>query len=333
MQILIIGGKKFLGKALVDAALAHNHQLSLFNRGQTNPQWFPNIETLTGDRNNDLSALEGRHWDAVIDTCAYFPRQVNELLKMIAQKTGYYTFISSISVYADFSQPGLHEGSPVAVLDNLAVEEVTGDTYGGLKALCEKAAEQTMPGKNLIIRPGLIVGPYDPTDRFTYWPVRVSKGGEVLAPDSPDWDTQVIDVRDLAEWTLRCIEARICGVFNATGPAEPLTFGEVLDISQSVSNGSAKITWVETEFLRQRQVKPWSDLPLWLPDAEDAGGSKVNIDKAVQHGLSFRSLDDTIRDTLDWAATRPPEYSFRAGLAPERENEILAEWHAANKEE
>lgn len=323
MNILIIGGTRFLGKALVEEAAGRGYRVSLFNRGQSNPDWFPEVERIRGDRNVDLSALANRSWQAVIDTCGYFPRQVRTLLAALGSSVQHYTFISSISVYADFSQPGLAENSPLTVLADPNVEQISGETYGGLKVLCEQTAEAALPDKLLTIRPGLIVGPHDLSDRFTYWPKRVAKGGEVLCPDSPRWFTQIIDVRDLANWTMDLVAQGVTGVFNATGPDRPLTFGEVLETSREVTDSDARFTWASAEFLAENGVEPWSELPLWLPGPENAGADQVSIDKALAHGLAFRPLEQTIRDTLAWEAGRPKEHQWRAGLDPTRENELL----------
>ena len=330
MELLIIGGKRFVGKALVEAGLAAGHHLTLFNRGQSNPDWFPDVEILQGDRNQDLSSLDGRHWQAVIDTCGYFPRQVHSLLSALSGRIDHYTFISSISVYADFSHPGLSEDDPLAKIGDPTVEEITGETYGALKALCEQTAEEQFPGQVLTIRPGLIVGPFDPTDRFTYWPARVNRGGEILVPDSPNWMTQIIDVRDLAVWTIRLIEQNVTGKFNATGPGNPLTFGDVLETSRNISGSQASFTWVGKNFLLEKGVQPWSEQPLWLPGEEDAGADQVNNQKAIQHGLTFTPLGQTIRDTLAWEGSRPVDHTWKAGLPPDRERQLLDQWHQLN---
>lgn len=330
MKILIIGGTRFLGKALVEAALARGHQVSLFNRGQTNPGWFPEVEKLHGDRNQDLSALNGRSWQAVIDTCAYYPRQVRSLLEILDGRIKHYTFISSISVYADFSQPGLDEKSNLATIPDPTIEEITNETYGALKALCEQAAETHLPGQSLVLRPGLIVGPFDPSDRFTYWPARVARGGEILAP-VPDWNTQFIDVRDLAEWNIRLVERGVVGIFNATGPAEPLSFRTLLETCQQVSHNQASFTWVEPEFLLNNGAAPWSELPLWLPGEENAGSDQVSIQRALDQGLVFRPIKTTVRDTLTWESTRPAAHLWRAGLTPEKEAELLQAWRHLTK--
>ncbi|MCI0580200.1 MAG: SDR family oxidoreductase [Chloroflexi bacterium] len=323
MKLLILGGTLFVGRSLVEAALARGHEVTLFNRGQHNPELFPQVEKLRGNRDGDLEALKGRQWDAAVDTCGYVPRIVRASAELLAGAVNHYTFISTISVYADFSRPGINEDDPVGKLEDESVEEVNGETYGPLKALCEQAAEAAMPGRVLTVRPGLIVGPHDPTDRFTYWPWRVAQGGQVLAPGRPDHQAQIIDVRDLAEWNLRLIEAGQTGLYNATGPDYPLTLGQVLDTSRQVSQSDATFTWVDETFLLAAGVQPWIELPLWLPGEEYAGLHHVEVGKAVAAGLTFRPLPDTVRDTLAWAQTRPADHQWRAGLPPEREQELL----------
>jgi 2'-hydroxyisoflavone reductase len=323
MDILIVGGTRFLGRALVESALEYGHQVTLFNRGNSNPEWFPHLEKLIGDRNQDLSILAGHKWQSVIDTCAYYPRQVSHLLGALKGTIEHYTLISSISVYTDFSQPGLIETSPLATIQDNTTEEITGETYGPLKGLCESTAQQNLPGQALIVRPGLIVGPFDPSDRFTYWPVRVARGGEILCPDSPEWYTQIIDVRDLAEWIIHLVEKNVTGIFNATGPDYPLKFGEILETSRAITASNARFNWVDTQYLLNNEIEPWSDLPLWLPGPENAGANQVNIQSALLTGLTFRPLATTIRDTLNWESTRPSDHTWRAGLSPEKELELL----------
>lgn len=329
MKLLVLGGTVFLGRHIVAAALAHRHEVTLFNRGQHNPNLFPEVEKLRGNRAGDLEALRGRRWDAVIDTCGYVPRIVRASAELLARSVEHYTFISSISVYADFSVPGLNENAPVGKLQDEAVEEITGETYGPLKALCEQAVENAMPGRALIIRPGLIVGPHDPTDRFTYWPYRVAQGGEVLAPGRPDHPVQIIDVRDLAEWIVRMVEARRTGTYNATGPDYALTMGQLLETCKSVSQSDATFTWVDEKFLLDAGVQPWIAVPLWVPDTEEHRGfSAVNCTKAISDGLIFRPLAETIQDTLAWITTRSSDTPWRAGLQRKREKELLQQWHS-----
>jgi len=324
MNILILGGTRFLGRHLVDSAQSNGHQITLFNRGKSNPTIFPDLETIVGDRETDLNKLVGRKWDAVIDTCGYLPRIVHLSAQALKNSVKSYVFISSISAYADFSQVGITEDSPLATMPDETVEEITGETYGPLKVLCEKAVEAEFPGRALIIRPGLIVGPHDPTDRFTYWPFRIAGGGEVLAPEKPEVPVQIIDGRDLAEFTLQLIEQKATGAYNATGPDYELTLGAMLEACKQVSGSDALFRWASVEFLNQNKVAPWSDMPVWVPDSpEDAGFSKVDVSKAISAGLAFRPLAETVRDTLAWAATRPSDHPWRAGLTAEREKQLL----------
>ncbi len=323
MKILIIGGTRFLGRHLVNSARARGHEVTLFNRGLTNPDLFRTVDTISGDREKDLDQLSGQ-WDAVIDTCGYFPRVVRMSAEALKDKVEQYVFISSISVYADFKKIGINESDPVGRIENEAMEEITGESYGPLKALCEKAVQDVFGVGSLIIRPGLIVGPHDPTDRFTYWPVRVARGGTVLSPEKPEIPIQIIDVRDLADFIIKLIEQNVSGVFNATGPDHELTLGAMLDTCKLVSASNATFKWAPVEFLEKNKVAPWSDMPVWIPDTvDDAGFSRVNISKAVNAGVKFLSLEDTIRDTIKWAAERPEGYEWKAGLKLEREKELL----------
>lgn len=327
MQILILGGLSFLGRHLVERGLQRGHEITVFTRGRRNVDAYPEIEKLRGDRDGDLAALEGRRWDVVIDTSGYVPRVVRASARLLAPAVDHYTFISSLSVYKDVSTPGLDERAPVATLADTSIEEVTGETYGALKALCEQAAEEELPDRILNIRPGLIVGRYDPTDRFTYWPYRVARGGEVLAPDKPQDPVQIIDARDLADWTLRMAEERKTGVYNATGPERPLSIGEVLEESRAQAGSDATFTWVPGDFLEQHGVQPWQDLPAWVPDTgEYRGFSRFVCSRALASGLTFRPLSETIRDTLEWAQTFTPDHEWRAGLSREREREVLDAW-------
>lgn len=330
MQILILGGTIFLGRHLVEAALARGHQVTLFNRGQHNPELFPQVEKFRGDRSSDLSALQGRRFDATIDTSGYIPRVVRASAELLAPNIGHYTFISSISVYADYSKPNIDESHPVGTLADPTVEEVTGETYGPLKALCEQAAEAALPGRTLIVRPGLIVGPNDPTDRYTYWPVRIARGGPFIAPEHPGYLVQYIDVRDLAEWTIRLIEQGKTGVYNATGPERPQPIGELFENCAEAAGKPAEPVWASAAFLAEQGVSPWMELPLWVPEVpEMIGFSQVSIEKALADGLAFRPARDTAADTIAWAATRPADYRWRAGLAPEKEAELLEKLRSA----
>ncbi|MFN2471185.1 MAG: SDR family oxidoreductase [Gaiellaceae bacterium] len=337
MRLLVLGGTKFLGRAAIEHALERGHDVTLFNRGQTNPDLFPEAERLEGDRDGGLSALRGGGWDAVIDPSGYVPRVVRASTELLSHAAGHYTFVSSISVYRSFSRPGFDETAPLIELDDPATE-ATSEHYGGLKALCEGVVEEVFPGRSASVRAGLLVGPHDPTDRFTYWPLRVAGGGEVLAPGRPDRPVQFVDARDLGAWLVRLAEKRTTGTFNATGPVPPVTFEELLDECRRVSGSDARITWVNESFLLEREVGQWMELPLWLAesDAEWAHMQEADVSRALTAGLSFRPVAETIADTLRWAQTRDGRgegtqargTAEGVGLVPEREAELLAEWRS-----
>lgn len=318
MKLLLLGGPRFLGRAVADAALARGHELTLLNRGRTNPDLYPEVERLVGDRESDLGALDGRTWDAVIDTCGYLPGVVEASARALAG-SGLYCFVSSISVYADFSTP-MDEDGATAELGDLPDDEVTNESYGALKALCEDAVRRELGDRALVVRPGLIVGPHDPTGRFTYWPHRVARGGEVLAPGPPERRVQMIDVRDLAEWMVALCERGVAGTFNATG--EGLMWEELLDTCKEVTGADACVTWVPDEFLVEHEVGEWMELPLWLASAEMAAANDAVVERAIAAGLRFRPLAETVRATLELA-----EPTDAAGLAPDRESALLADWH------
>jgi 2'-hydroxyisoflavone reductase len=331
MRLLILGGTVFLGRAVVEAALQRGHQVTLFNRGKSNPGVYPQVEKLVGDRGGTLSELQGRRWDAVIDTCGYVPRLVRNSAEYLAGAVDHYIFISTLSVYASFADPGINENAPVGALSDPTIEEVNGDTYGPLKALCEQAVLTAMPGRALVLRPGLIVGPFDPTDRFTYWPRRVARGGAVLAPGRPERTVQFIDVRDLAEWTLRMVEAGSTGIYNADGPAQPCSMGELLAVSKEVSGSDAVFNWVTESFLLEQKVGEWMEMPLWVPESqpENAGFFAFDCSEAFSAGLTFRPLAETVRATLEWDATLPADRALKAGITPQREAELLRLWLSA----
>lgn len=328
MKLLVIGGTIFLGRHLVETALARGHEVTLFNRGQHNAHLFPGVEKLRGNRDGDLGALAGRTWDAVIDTCGYVPRVTRQSAEALADSAGSYTFISSISVYAAFDRPHMGENGPLGTLADPSTEQITGETYGPLKVLCEQTIEQALPGRALIIRPGLIVGPHDPTDRFTYWPARIARGGSVLVSGTPDQRLEYIDVRDLAEWNIRLIEDGKVGIYNATGPGEAVTMEMLLDVGRSVSGSNADYVYVPADFLKARDVEPNSVNFFYLAEEETAFKYIFDMDcgKAIGDGLVFRSLESTIRDTLDWSSSRQADYVWRAGLTAEKEQELLDAW-------
>jgi 2'-hydroxyisoflavone reductase len=327
MRILIIGGTRFLGRHLVEAALGHNHEVTLFNRGKSNPDLFPQVETILGDRETDVENLQqaGRNWDTLIDVVGYVPRIVRLSAEVLKEKVGRYVYISSISVYSNFRKVGIDESDPVGRIDDESTEEITEETYGPLKALCEAAVRDIYGERALIIRPGLIVGAHDPTDRFTYWPVRMARGGDVLAPQEPNALIQIIDVRDLSEFILKLIEENASGIYNATGPDYELTIGKLLDVSKQLTGSNASIHWASADFLNQHNVQAWSDMPTWIPDDEEGVGfSRVDISKSTAAGLEFRPLEQTVRDVLGWAQALPANHEWRAGLTAEREAEVLA---------
>lgn len=338
MRILILGGTGFTGPYQVRYALSRGHKVTTFNRGKTHPGELPNdVEQLIGDRNGKLEALKGRQWDVVIDNPTTLPAWVRDAAAVLKGNVDRYVFISTISVYSDIKDAGVDENSPTQKYDGpdpyketLEAMKASGyKTYGPLKALSEQEAEKAFPGKALIIRPGLIVGPHDETDRFTYWPVRIDRGGEVVAPNTPNDPVQFIDARDLAEWTIRMAEQRQTGVYNATGPARPLTVGGMLDGIKDALHANASFSWIPSDFLKRHKVEAWSDLPVWAGD--ELGLSRTNIQRALSKGLTFRPLAESARDTLAWFKTLPPERQskLRAGLTPEREAEVLAAWHKA----
>lgn len=329
MKLLVLGGTVFLGRHLVESALARGHEVTLFNRGLHNPDLFPQVEKLQGNRDGNLEALKGRTWDAVLDPSGYVPRIVGDSANLLAGAAKLYMFISTISVYGDFSRPGFNEDSTLGTLEDESVEEITGTTYGPLKVLCEKAVQNAFPGRSLVIRPGLIVGPHDPTDRFTYWPRRVAQGGEVLAPGDGNDPVQIIDVRDLSEFTIRMVEANQTGVYNATGPEHTLTMKNVLEQCVETTGSGAGLTWVSTEFLNEKGVQPWSDLPSWIPaQGAMAYMQTAAVQRAVAAGLTFRPLSETILDTLSWLVAQPGGPNLKAGISREREQELLQEWHS-----
>lgn len=329
MRILILGGTRFLGRHLVEAALAKGHHVTLFHRGQTGADLFEGrVERILGDRTQDLSALEGRDWDAVIDTCGYIPRVVGLSAEALAQGRPNlrYAFVSSISVY-DGPPAGADETWKVGTIEDPSTEEINGDTYGPLKALCEQEVRGAFGDSALIVRPGLIVGPHDPTDRFTYWPDRIARGGDVLVPARPDQPVQIIDVRDLAAWCVGALEQGLSGDFNLAAPETPYRLGELLERLRKEINPNATLHPVSPEKLQEWGVPHWIELPMYLgPNVEDDGAMAVSIRRALDTGLTIRSLEETARDTLAWSQTRPADHIWRGGLTPERERELLGLW-------
>ncbi|MFK7958800.1 MAG: NAD-dependent epimerase/dehydratase family protein [Lysobacterales bacterium] len=325
-HLLILGGTGFLGPHIVQAALANGHQVTLFNRGKTAPEMFPEVETLIGDRDGQLDALKDRDFDGVIDTSGYVPRITGLSASLLRERVPHYLFVSTISVYGAIAKPNLNEDAPVATLTE-DTEQVTGATYGALKALSEQAVRAHYPNATTVLRPGLIVGPLDKTDRFTYWPVRVRRGGEVMAPGKPTTPMQFIDVRDLAAFILRCMEKRIFGTMNTDRPAASLTTDAMLNACLKFAPDGTRLTWVPAEFLQTHEVAPWQDMPAWVPaDGDYAGFGQISTERAIQAGLSIRPLDQTVADTLDWF-DESGRKNLRAGIEAEREAAVLKAWH------
>lgn len=320
MKLLVLGGTKFLGRATVEAALERGHEVTLFNRGQTNPDLFPEVEKLHGDRTEDLSALNGTKWDAVVDPSGYIPNVVRTAAETLARSTAFYLFVSSLSVYADRSR-AMVEGNDLEPLGEMPDDRLLDDysNYGALKALAEEAVAETFPEAHANVRPGLIVGPHDPTGRFTYWPHRVARGGEVAVPAPPEDTVQFIDVRDLAPWMVALCEQRAGGAFNAVNEGVP--WSELLETCRDVSHSDASFVWLDGEFLLDQGIEQWMGLPMWIHDEADKGLHRADISKAKATGLTYRPLADTVAATLELAET-----TEAAGLSPEREASLLAAW-------
>jgi 2'-hydroxyisoflavone reductase len=314
VRLLLIGGPKFVGHALIEAALARGHRVTTFNRGQTHPERFPEIEKLIGDRDGGLSVLESRTWDAVLDTSGYVPRHVHDSAGLLSGAAGSYVFVSSISYYADYREPRV-ESDPPEELGGKPADRLLEDysNYGALKALCEQEVEAAFGDRAVLVRPGLIAGPNDPTDRFTYWPRRAERGGPILAP--PDQPVQMIDVRDLADWMIRLVEEDRSGPFNATSPPGAISFDSMLEAC-----GARELVRVTPEFLAEQNVEGWSDLPCWIPPGDESSAcfQQIPVDRALEAGLTFRPLAETARDV--------PEWRGRAGLTADRERELIAAW-------
>lgn len=351
LKILILGGTGFTGPHQVNYAVARGHSVTVFNRGKRQADLPKSVAHLVGDRNapDGVAALKGTAtWDVVIDVPTTNPRWVRDAAGALKGRANQYIFVSTISTYADFAKPGMDESSPLEKYAGekdpftLTPEEVSGgpgNLYGALKALSEQEAEKWFPGKTTIVRPGLIVGPGDPSNRFTYWPVRIARGGDVLAPGDGRDPVQIIDARDIAEWIIRMAEQNATGIYNATGPRSPLTMGEMLAGVRAAMSGDldVRFTWVPADFLEEQKIGGWIQMPVWVPAEEDNQGfSRVSIARAISKGLTFRPLADTAAATLAWHRTRPeadqaiPRTTTPpgAGLAADREAEVLKAWRA-----
>ncbi len=328
--LLILGGTGFIGPHLTEQALARGWKVTHFNRGKRDPDGVANVETLNGDRKGQLDSLVDRRWDAVVDNTGYIPKYCKMSADLLAPNTDYCLFISSISAYASFAKPN-DEKSATGVLENKDQEEITNETYGPMKALCEQYVRDAYGERCSIVRPGYIVGPLDPTDRFTYWPVRVARGGDMAAPGTPDDPIQVVDVRDLVHFMLDLVERRVKGDFNAVTPPGALTMGQLIDTSLKVTGADTKVTWIDEDFLAANLKPEEMSFAPWGPmRGEEAGGSLTGIERSLAEGLKSRPLAETVRDTLAWHETRPDERktALRSGFTPEREAAILAAWRA-----
>lgn len=333
-RVLVLGGTGFIGPHIVEALTKAGHTVTLFNRGKTNPHLFPDLEKLRGDRlAGDLKTLEGRTFDAVIDDAVFIPRHVNELADVL-KHSGQYLFISSLSVLAEDSRPGADESAPTGKLEDPKSEDYR-RYYGPLKALCEEASEKRFPGKACVVRPGLIVGPGDTSGRFTYWPVRLARGGEVLAPGDGQDPIQVIDVRDLGAFVAVCVSKQLTGIYNTVGPAEPLLWKQFLEICKESCGKSATLTWVPASFLEEQKVRAWADLPAWLPRTMDGAAlASVNCKKAIAAGLTFRPMAEICRDTLAWVNSKPEADRAKLvrAISADAEAKALAAWKAKQAE-
>ncbi|WP_196137629.1 NAD-dependent epimerase/dehydratase family protein [Aliikangiella sp. G2MR2-5] len=332
LNILVLGGTGFLGPHTVEYALARGHKITLFNRGRTNKDLFPELPKIVGDRDPDkgkgLTGLQGKQWDAVIDTSGYVPRLVEASSRLLAPNVKQYLFVSTICQYDNWAEGGTNgtENRPPATLEDPKTEDVR-QHYCALKAYCEKAAEKSMPGRVTQIRPGLIVGPRDKTDRFTYWPVRFNRGGKILLPGKPDDVTQFIDVRDLAKFMIHTLEKNLTGSFNLVQPTMP--FGKLVESCKKVAAPKSEYTWVPADFLSQNDVQPWRDIHMWA-DKESAGAGALtwSSQKAIDAGLTFTPIDKTVEDTLAWFQSLPAkrQEKLRAGMSLEKESKVLNAW-------
>ena len=327
LRILILGGTNFIGPHQVRAAVERGHEVTLFNRGITNPDLFPELETLIGDRDGDLAALAGREWDVVIDNPANIPRWVRLSAEALRGSVGKYVFVSSTGVYVPYLTTDIHEDGPTDTIEDPETEVVDGRTFGALKALAEEEARKVFPDSHLVVRPTYIIGPGDPTDRYTYWPVRMARGGDVLAPGNPSDPMQHVDVRDLGAFMIKAVEDDLAGTVNVVGPSEPLTIGALLERTRDAVGSDATLTWVNAAFLLEQGhfvVTYWVE-----PTGDYLGMMQVNGDKAFAAGFEMRPLEQTARETLEWFNAQDAErQELRSGLTPETEAELLAAFRA-----
>jgi 2'-hydroxyisoflavone reductase len=320
---------------MVRYALGRGHELTLFNRGQSNTHLFPEVEKLVGDRNDDLESLRGRTWDVCMDNNASNIDWVEYSTEFLKDSVGLYFYVSSRSAYSDLSAIPMHSGAPTFTYETAGVEPGAERLpYGLQKALCERETQRAFPGRSTIFRPGLIIGPGDRTDRFTYWPVRIHRGGEVLSPGNPSDTVQIIDVRDLTEWMVRMAEDGTTGVYNGVGPAVPRPMEQLLYGIRAVTTAETTFTWVPEPFLTEQGIRPYSHMPVWMPPGPGREGfARFDLTPEVESGLTFRPLAVTALETLEYHFARPAEEQdpLRAGITAEREAEVLAAWHAASR--
>ena len=328
LRLLILGGTGFIGPHQVRYALSRGHRVTLFNRGRTNPHLFPHVETVIGDRNDDLEALRGHKWDAVIDNSATVPRWVRQSTELLRDAVARYLYVSSTGVFYPYHTTSIGEDGPIDTIDDPTTERVGYETYGALKALSEEVAREAFPEGHLVIRPTYIVGPGDRSDRFTYWPVRIDRGGDVLAPGDPGDATQYIDVRDLTAFMIHLLERSVTGTFNVVGQEGPLSIAELLYGIRAVTTSVVRFTWVTTEFLVEQGIQ---ELTFWEPpQGKTLGMMRIDGGKAFRHGLWVRPLAETARDTLEWfrSLDHDRQANLRSGFAPEREAHLLARFRA-----
>jgi 2'-hydroxyisoflavone reductase len=329
MRILVLGGTRFVGRAFVEKALAAGHEVTLFNRGRTSPELFPDVEAVRGDRERDLGKLAGRTWDAVFDPSCYLPRLARAAAEALRGATPHYTFVSSLSAYSDVTTTGQDETGAVATIADPTVEEVTDETYGALKVLAEREVQRVFGERALILRPGFICGPYDSIDRMPYWLRRVERGGEILAPERPDFPVQLIDARDIAWFALELAGRGEGGLFNLCAPQEPYGLGDLLEAAgRVVGRPYPDVTWASADFLLERGLDEWEVFPWWVPPHEIAF-SRFDASRGLAAGLEIRPIEDSFRDCWEWDRTRASvPLRESEGLSPEREAELLADWRA-----
>ncbi len=346
LKILILGGTGFIGPHMVREALRRGHEVTLFNRGRTNRTLFPDLELLVGDRDNNLDALRGRKWDAVVDNSGYVPRHVADSATLLSTAVSHYIFVSTVGVYAamsgnltaadyhDVDMPNTEYDSPLVTMPDETVEEVVTETYGPLKVLCERAATEAMGEDRItILRPTWVAGPGDNSDRFTYWPVRVARGGEMLVPGTSADLIQIVDVRDLANFVVDSLEKNITGIYNMVTPPGSYAMGEFMADCQAVTASDASFTWADLSFIEANGLYAAGELPIWAPMSGDTRSDAiVNGDRSFSKGMQTRPIKETIRDTLTWWETLPEDRrdKLRAGLSAERETELLVAWHKQN---